>query len=128
MSITLPSWLKTAQLVCHVPDRIVFAPQRRVTFQNQRPGLLDCQGNFYPLSDCEPLRLDHLSRVAFFMTETQTLTIYHRPDLSSLGAGFVVSDGLRLKGVAIHQGEIDASRAAAELAREFSGFVTTIEN
>lgn len=74
--IVAPEWLKTAPLVCHVPDKTIFAPQRRIVPRNGVPCLLDVCEQFYPLHQCDRLQLHHFNGVALLVTEEMPLTIY----------------------------------------------------
>lgn len=124
-TFTPPSWLKTSALVCYVPEKVIFEPERRITFRNSHPHLLDCQERAYPLAYCEPLQLQHLDGVALFVAESSVLSIYRDlTAISRLGTqGFVVSNGIRKLGVRI--APPDSLDAVQSLANFFNGTIYT---
>lgn len=128
MKLILPDWLKTDPFACHVPvgeaaalqHRTIFQPQRRITYRNSVPCLLDVCEQTYPLSQCDRLRLEYLKGVALFITPNQVITIY--PERDRLGPnGLVFTDGKQKVGVRIPG--ISEERLAAESLAEFFGGV-----
>jgi hypothetical protein len=88
--IAIPPWLKTSPLACHVPAKVIFAPQRRIVFRNGSPCLLDVCEQHYPLSQCDQLRLEHLRGVALWITEGSSLTVFR---LTAAGDEVAITDG-----------------------------------
>lgn len=121
MKAVIPNWLKTDPFAVHVPDKTIFEPQRRITYRNAKPYLLDCLDHAYPLAQCDRLCLDHLKGIALLVTEdepiTITLTGKHRLELTN---------GRIKKSVLLPRPD-DAAIAAQALAQAFSGAVFTKE-
>jgi len=125
MNLAIPGWLKTDPFACYVPERTIFAPQRRITYCNGVPCLLDVCGQSYPLSQCDRLRLEYLKGIALFITPHQVLTIY--PDCDRLGPnGLIFTDGKRQVGVRI-PGKWEERLAAESLAEFFNGVIVEVD-
>jgi hypothetical protein len=122
MTIALPDWLKTAALVCYLPERTIFEPQRRIVFRNGVACLLDCCEQTYPLAQCDRLRLDHLNGVALWVTEGRSLTIFR---LTARSDEIAVTDGKRraIVRLPLSPPKPDARKAAESLAQFFNGTI-----
>jgi hypothetical protein len=118
----LPAWLKRGILAIHTPSRTVFEPDK----------LYDQGGNLYltdpteqqmwKASECDRLRIEHLSKGGTFASET-TIAIYPDP------RGLVVSDGLHRKLIQLQPVSDfdDGEEAARSLAWVFNGSVYSEE-
>lgn len=125
MIVAIPAWLKTDPLACSVPDRTIFAPQRRIIFRDGVPWLLDICEQAYPLAYCDRLKLEYLKGVALFITPNQVITIY--PDRDRLGPnGLVFTDGKHKVGVRIPS-KSEERIAAESLAEFFNGVIVEVD-
>lgn len=126
MTVAIPDWLKTDPFACYVPDRTIFHSQRRITYRNGVPCLLDVCEQTYPLAQCDRLRLEYLKGVALFITPNQILTIY--PDCDRLGPnGLIFTDGKCKVGVRIPM-QSEERLAAERLAEFFNGVIVEAKN
>ncbi len=123
---TPPRWLQGCVFVIHLhaDGNTIFQPQRRITFQDGKPHLLDLRGTLYPLGECAPLKIWNLTETPTpLVTEGSVLTVYRarRP-----GEVFVVTDGIRSVGLRVPA--IPVEQAAASLATCFHGQITITES
>jgi hypothetical protein len=72
-----PTWLKKDILVCHTPTRTVFQPDRLYS-KHETLILTDPTGNEWKLSECDRLRIEHLSKGGCFASE-MAIAIYPDP-------------------------------------------------
>jgi len=125
MNLMVPGWLKTDPFACYVPECTIFAPQRRITYRNGVPCLLDVCEQAYPLAQCDRLRLEYLRGIALFITPHQVLTLY--PARNRLGPnGLIFTDGKRQVGVRI-PAESEERLAAESLAEFFNGVIVEVD-
>lgn len=115
--VAIPTWLKTAPITIHLPDRTIFQPQRRIIRFNGQPYLLDIQNQRYPLAHCDQLRLEHLNGVALWITNDQPLTVFR---LTTAGDTIAITDG-KQKAFVRFPALTPERKAAESLAAFFNG-------
>lgn len=121
MKLAIPNWLKTDPLVCHVPDKTIFEPQRKIVRPGGIPHLLDLTDRLYPLANCDRLDLRYLHGAVLISADGEPITMHCDRQLSDgNGQVIVFSNGIRKVGVRIPPSD-EVRLAAESLAQMFDG-------
>lgn len=126
---TVPKWLDQDPFVFYSPERVVFAPQRKIRYPNGVASLVDANDREYPFQDCKALSLEVFQGglASIVLADGSELVAYPDRSKSKLGNGFVVSSGTKKLGVAIPKVqepeylETEVLQAAQALADFFDG-------